>query len=182
MNLSLIILVISSFLVILTIPFFTPYYLNSGSGIRIFDLFRTLMLTVFLPFVLHLPLRRNVKIDKWMRVNLPIITLISLSLIFIFAIARNKSAILGNPQQLAEFLLFSVAFFTLLYLTGWFLFFKQEKENKITYSVSSGMNNIGLAVSLAALYLPTKVCIFLIVSEFAWVGILVPVKYLFRNR
>jgi predicted Na+-dependent transporter len=102
-------------------------------------------------------------------------------LIFIFAISRNKSAILGNLPQLIEFLLVSVVFYMVLYVTGWFVFFKQGRPNQITYSVSSGMNNIGLAVSLAALYLPAKVCVFLIVSEFAWVGILVPVKYWFKK-
>jgi len=182
MNLSLIILVISSFLVILTIPFLTPHYLHMESGIRVFDLFKTLMLTVFVPFILHLPLRKSQKIDRWMRINLPVITLISLSLIFIFAIARNKAAILGNLPQLVEFLLVSAGFYASLYVAGWFLFFRQSRENKITYSVSSGMNNIGLAVSLAALYLPAQICVFLIVSEFAWVGILVPVKYVFRNK
>ena len=181
MNLSLIILVVSSFLAILSIPFLTPYFLHKESGIRMFDLFRTLMLTVFLPFVLHLPLRKSDKIDKWMRVNLPSITLVSLSLIFIFAISRNKSAILGNLPQLMAFLAVSVVFYAALYAIGWFVFLKQGRANQITYSVSSGMNNIGLAVSLAALYLPAKVCVFLIVSEFAWVVILVPVKYLFKG-
>ena len=117
-----------------------------------------------------------------MRTNLPFITLVSLSLIFIFAIARNKTAILGNLPQLLEFLVVSIGFYGTLYLAGWLLFFRQSRENKITYAVSSGMNNIGLAVSLAALYLPSQICVFLIVSEFAWVGILVPVKYVFRNQ
>jgi len=117
-----------------------------------------------------------------MKTNLPSITLVNLSLIFIFAIARNKAAILNNLPQLVEFLLISVIFYALLYAVGWFLFFKQGRKNQITYSVSSGMNNIGLAVSLAALYLPAKVCVFLIVSEFAWVGILVPLKYWFRGK
>jgi predicted Na+-dependent transporter len=182
MNLSLIILVVSSFLVILTIPFLTPYYLHKESGIRIFDLFKTLMLTVFLPFVLHIPLRKSFQIDKWMRTNLPSITLVSLSLIFIFAISRNKSAILGNLPQLVQFLLVSVVFYTLLYTAGWFVFAKQGRANQISYAVSSGMNNIGLAVSLAALYLPAKVCIFLIVAEFAWVAVLVPVKQWFKDK
>jgi predicted Na+-dependent transporter len=182
MNLSLIILVISSFLVIVTIPFFTPYYLHVESGIKITSLLKTLMLTVLLPFILHLPLRKSYKIDKWMRVNLPVITLLSLSLIFIFAISRNKSAILGNIPQLIEFTLVSAVFYAILYISGWFLFFKHGRDNKIAYSVSSGMNNIGLAVSLAALYLPAQVCIFLIVSEFTWVGILVPIKYWFKKK
>jgi predicted Na+-dependent transporter len=181
MNLSLLILVFSSLIGLLSIPFLAPFFFSGAGQIKIIDLLKTLLITVVLPFLLHLPLRRNKKLTGWVNANLSVITVVSLCFLFILAIARNKAAILGNPSQLLWYSIIAIILYGSLYFSGWKLLFRMDTSSRISGSASSGMNNIGLAVSLAALYLPAEYTVFFITSEFAWVGVIYPAKLWFRK-
>ena len=74
------------------------------------------------------------------------------------------------------YLAIAFLFLSFLYLTGWFIFKGLRVQEKISGSVASGLNNIGLAVSLSTLYLSTQVTILYIYGEFAWVLALIAVK------
>jgi predicted Na+-dependent transporter len=180
-NLSMLILILSSFFSILTISFLTPMFYQGATHIGIGRFLFTLLVSILLPFLLHLPMRRYQPFSQGMVNNIPIITVLALSSIFVLAISGNRSAILDHPSRILLYLAVSVVLYGFMYAIGWLFGAGSGLEQKITCSVSSGMNNIGLAVSLATLYLPGDICIFLITAEFAWVGILLPLRLLWKR-
>jgi bile acid:Na+ symporter, BASS family len=180
-NLSMLILVISSFFSILTISILSPLVYKGDAQIGMGRFLFTLLISILLPFLLHLPLRKFRMFTTVMKDNLPLVTVLALSTIFAIAISRNRDAILENPVVIAEYLLVSFFAYAFMYFAGWVLGFRNSLEHKLTFAVSSGMNNIGLAVSLATLYLPADICIFLITAEFAWVGLLLPLRIMWKK-
>jgi predicted Na+-dependent transporter len=144
-------------------------------------LLKAVLLTILLPFLLHLPFRKVPSISRFIGGNLSLITSFCLVIMLLIAIALNKKRILSDPAGvLIDFILGMVAY-SLMYLAGWFLGFKKGISNQISNSVSSGMNNIGLGISLSVLYLKPEVSVFLIMAEFVWVFILLPMRVLFRK-
>jgi predicted Na+-dependent transporter len=180
-SLSLKILIITSFLSILTLPFLSGLVLSKKIEIDTVHMFLTMIYTIVIPFILHLPLRRNHKIRKLFTDNNPLITAIGLIIIFIVATSNNRYIILSEPLKIFNYTLLSFLVYIVLYITGYFLIAKQNKETSIAYSVSSGANNIGIGVTITALYFPGDTNVFMIVAQIAWIFALIPMRYFFRK-
>ncbi len=181
-NLSLFILVISNVIIVATVPLLAPVYARSVLEIDALSLFKTLVITIFLPFFVHLPIRRSAKASLWMKSNMSFIVIICLSLMLMLAISRNRDLLLDNPGIAAIYFAISLVFFLFLYLAGWLIGFIGKTGDHVAGSVSSGSNNIGLAISLSLLYLSPKITLLYIFGEFAWVFGLMGAKRIFKNR
>ncbi len=180
-NLSLLILIYSSFLISLFLPLLTALLASKEMHISHVKLFTTLVTTIILPFLLHLPLRKSKAIQHFFNENLSFITVCSLSVIFMLAIAKNKSEITGNYHKIIEYAIIAFIMYTSLYFGGWIYSSKQMHNRRVTYAISSGLNNIGLGVSLATLYLTPQVTIFFIIAQITWVLLIVPLKKIFSE-
>jgi BASS family bile acid:Na+ symporter len=174
-ELSLKILIISSFLSVLSIPLIMKLLLNSAVSVPAGKMLLTLVYTIVVPFIVHLPLRSGV-VKKTMGRFSPLFTLIGLSLIFIVVTARNKPAILENPYTVGLFALEALLMYLLMYLIGYYLVTGQPTAVRRTLSISSGANNIGLGVTLTALFFPGDINIFFIVAQLVWVLMLIPLR------
>ena len=181
-NLSMRILILSSFIVTFFLPPLSSLFAGSHLDVSYNKLFFTLLFTVILPFFLHLPVRKVKVVKKFMIDHLSLIAVTCLSVIFMLAIAKNKEGILGNPGKLPLYFLISFVVYSFLYLSGYFLRPREIFRNRLTLSVSSGLNNVGLGLSLSILYLSPEMTVFFIVSEIVWVTIMIPVKYIFRKK
>lgn len=175
-DLSLKILIYSSFLAVFTIPSMMTLLLNSSVEVPEGKMLLTLVYTIIVPFIVHFPLRKiRIVKETAVRYN-PLFTLIGLGTIFIVVTARNKMAILGNPGLVGLFAVEALILFSVMYLTGFYLIPKQPSEVRKTLSISSGANNIGLGVTLTALFFPGDMNVFFIVSQLAWVLMLIPLR------
>jgi len=181
-SLSLKILVFSSFLSILTIPVLCDLLLSKEVEIDSRNLFYTMIYTIVLPFVIHLPLRRAVNIRKFFINNGPLITALGLIIVFIAATSINRSIILDNPLKMLLYTLISVIGYLVLYLAGYYLLPGQDKARRISYSVSSGANNIGLGVTITTLFFPGEVNVFFIIAQLSWIFMLIPMRYFYAKR
>ncbi len=179
-DLSLKILVYSSFMAVITIPYLMTLFLGSSVELETGKMLLTLVYTIVLPFILHLPLRKIKTIRDFSGRYNALFTLIGLSTIFIVATARNRPAILGNPELVGLYAIFALALYSGMYLSGYFLFPSQPAPIRKTLSISSGANNIGLGVTITALFFPGEMNIFFIVSQLAWVVVLIPLRKLMR--
>lgn len=176
-DLSLKILLYTSFLSILTIPFILKLLLHAQADVPAGNLLVTLLWTIILPFFLHLPLRRSKQVrDTMLRYN-SLITLIALSVLGLVVTAKNKETILQDPSLIGLYAIISILLYAFLYLLGYLLLPRNEPAIRRTLSISSGANNIGLGVTLTALYFVGKVNVFFIVSQVIWVLILIPVRH-----
>lgn len=180
-NLSLFILVVSNVIIVATVPLLAPVYARSVLEINALSLFKTLVITIFLPFFVHLPLRRYPQVSGWMKSNMSLIVIICLSLMLMLAISRNRNLLLGNPGIALIYFGISIVFFLFLYAAGWLIGFIGKTGDHVAGSVSSGSNNIGLAISLSLLYLSPQITLLFIFGEFAWVFGLMGAKRIFKT-
>jgi BASS family bile acid:Na+ symporter len=180
-DLSLKILLYSSFMAVLTIPFLISLIVGSSVNIKAGEMLLTLVYTIIVPFILHLPLRNVKKVKETVGRFNALFTLIGLSTIFIVVTARNKPAILGNPELVGLYSIISLVLYSTMYVMGYYMFPAQNKDIRRTLSISSGANNIGLGVTITALFFPGEMNIFFIVSQLVWVVMLVPLKRMFNH-
>lgn len=174
------ILVLSSFLSIITIPPLTGWLLGKAIEIDSRGMFLTMLYTIFVPFVAHLPLRRWKKLSSRISANLPVITASCLSIMFIAATSANKSIIMANPLKIANYAFLSIIGYAALYFLGLSVFRHHDRQIRISHSVSSGANNIGLGVALTAVYFTANTNIFFITSQLTWIVILFPMRYVYQ--
>ena len=180
-DLSLKILLYSSFLAVLTIPFLIRVLGGSAIHIKAGEMLLTLVYTIVVPFIVHLPLRHIKPVKETVGRFNALFTLIGLSTIFIVVTARNKPAIFKNPERVGWYALLALIIYAFMYLSGYYLFPNRHKDERRTFSISSGANNIGLGVTLTALFFPGNMNIFFIVSQLVWVLMLIPLRKVFKR-
>jgi len=180
-SLSLKILVFSSFLSILTLPLLCSLLLSREVGIDSRNLFYTMVYTIVIPFLVHLPLRRISNVKKALINNSPLITALGLIIVFIAATSKNRAVILDHPMKVLWYTLISVISYLALYLFGYYVLAGQDKSHRISYSVSSGANNIGLGVTITTLFFPGEVNVFFIIAQISWIFMLIPMRYFYRR-
>jgi predicted Na+-dependent transporter len=180
-DLSLKILIYSSFLSVASIPLIMGLLPGALVKVNSGQLLMTMVYTIVLPFLIHLPLRkiRSVR-DIIGRYN-ALFTLIGLGMIFIAATARNRPAILGNPALVGLYAVISLMVYFALYLAGYWLMPAKSRQTRVTLSISSGANNIGLGVTITALFFPGNMNVFFIVAQLAWVIALIPLRKIFHR-
>ncbi len=176
-NLSLMIMAFSSIAATITIPVFVPLVSEGVTTINPLNLFQTVFITIVLPFFVHLLFRKKQNIKKWMTLNLSYVTVICISMILMLAISKNKHIVFQQPDMVGGFIVIALIFYLGLFVMGWHMMPTKDFNNKATFTISSGMNNIGLGISLAILYLPPIVAVFCIMAQFAWIISLIPVRF-----
>jgi len=180
MNLSLKVLIISSFISILSIPLILGLLLDSDVSVPVGSLLITLIYTIVVPFIVHLPLRKvRVVRETVIKFN-SLFTLVGLAIIFIVVTAKNKEEIIGQPGLIGIYAIASFLIYILMYSIG-FMYPSGRKDIRATFSISSGANNVGLGVTITTLFFPGNVNIFFIVSQITWVLILIPVRRWLRK-
>jgi predicted Na+-dependent transporter len=178
-DLSLKILIFSSFMSVFSIPLIMSWLLGATVHIQTGKMLLTLVYTIVAPFLLHLPLRKMTKIKNVITHYNSLFTLIGLSSIFILVTARNKSAFFDNPEKVAWFAVISFAIYGLMYVLGYYLIPGQHTDIRKTFGISSGANNIGLGVTITALFFQGEMNVFFIISQLIWVVMLFPLKKAF---
>jgi predicted Na+-dependent transporter len=181
-DLSLKILIYSSFLSVLSIPLILGLLPGSLVRVNAGQLLMTMVYTIVLPFLIHLPLRKLPGIRNIIGKYNALFTLLGLGMIFIAATARNKAAILGNPALVGLYAVIALLLYFALYFAGYFLIPSQQRQVRLTMCISSGANNIGLGVTITALFFPGNMNIFFIVAQLAWVVALIPLRRIFRHN
>jgi predicted Na+-dependent transporter len=180
-DLSMKILVFSSFLAVITVPFLISILAGSPAKINQGKMLMTLVYTIIVPFIVHLPLRKLTKIRGVITRYNALFTLAGLSTIFIIVTARNKPEILDNIFRVGLYSLISLVIYSFMYILGYYLLPNQPNANRRTFAISSGANNIGLGVTITALFFPGDINIFFIISQLMWVVMLVPLRRIFAK-
>lgn len=175
-TLALALLMLSSALTPLVLPSLSGLMMAEELKVDQFKLFYTLFITVILPYLFHLPLRRNRRVSHWMQHHDSFISIVGIALIFALAIAEYRPVLLTQPEQILPSFLVSLLTFLLLYTFGWTIMFGASKADRMAFLFDSGANNVSLGVVISFLYFPVETGVFFIVSEIVWVLVLIPVR------
>ena len=180
-QLAVTIMILANLIALMTIPLFVPDWFGLHAKISPNQLVYTLLITILLPFLLHLPLRKKEKVVKITRNNLPFVTVICLSTINVLGVAKNKEYLLNDPMQVLYFFLINLGIYSALFSLGWLLLPGRGNREKVAAGMESGMNNIGLGVALSIIYFTPQHTIYFISAQFSWLFILIPLKYFIRK-
>lgn len=181
-SLTLKTLVLSSFVTILSIPLLSGLILARSIDIDSKHMFLVMIYTVIIPFITHLPVRRYKNIVSKINLNNPLITAIGLILIFVVSTSKNRAIILENPQKMLVYAGIAIIFYIVLYFIGFYSSVMLDRRRQVSFSVSSGANNIGMGVTLTILFFPGETNVFFIVSQLAWIFVLIPMRYFYKKK
>lgn len=171
--LSFALLIIGSFLAPFIVPFIISFMLAKAITINMLSLFLTLLLIIVLPFMIFLMIKNNDPLKKWIKRDGSFFSIILIGTTFCIAVAKSKF-MLRSISMLTGALLFSTLAFFIFYTLGWLLASRAPQQDKIAYSLGSGANNLSLGLSIALLYFPPDVSLFLIMSEIPWIFAFIP--------
>jgi predicted Na+-dependent transporter len=157
----------------LAAPFTLPAIFEAfgGSSLQLdtASFFRSLLFLLLLPFLLHLPVRRVNSISNHIKQYGGAISTIFVALIMIAVVGQQRNIIYRNPNLVIVSVAISMLVYLILHASGWYLAFSNQKGDKIALSVASGVNQLGLGISLAFLHFPATTSIFMVSCNFAWI-------------
>jgi predicted Na+-dependent transporter len=180
-SLSILIVVMSAFLAPFLIPLVLQLFVARNVELQIGSIFQTLLVSVFLPLIAHIPLRRR-PIAHWLRENDSLLVVPAIGILVMMVIAMQKAFILENALTATVFVAVSVILYLLYYLFGWLIFPHAPLRNRVSYALGSGVNNTAIVIVLATLYFSAEVTTFLVSAELAWVMSIVIFKRFLKNR
>lgn len=175
-SLALALLILSSSLTPLVLPFLGGILMSEELEIDQFQLFSTLFITVIFPYLAHLPLRKRYTISHWMRNHDSFISIFGIGIMFALAIAGYRPVLMEDTALLPPFFLVGLCAFLLLYFFGWTVWFRGNKSQRLALLFISGANNVALGVVVSFLYFPTRMGVFFVVCQILWVVVLIPVR------
>jgi bile acid:Na+ symporter, BASS family len=174
-SLSILIVVISAFLAPFLIPLVLQLFVARHIELDILSIFRTLLISVFIPLVAHIPLRRR-PIAGWLRKNDSLFVVPAIGILVMLVISKQKTFIIEHALEAGVFVAVTIVLFLLYYAFGWMLFPRSSQRDRVSYALGSGVNNTAIVIVLAYLYFSPEVSTFLVTSELAWVASMVIFK------
>jgi bile acid:Na+ symporter, BASS family len=167
--LSLSITIITSLVAPFTVPLLFGFFNYHNLPISTFEIFKDLALLIFLPLILSQILKKivPVMINKVKHIYTPTNILILFIIVFT-AIGSQRDIILSNSVDIIWKTGFLYLVFILLHVIGYFLGYKQNKENKSAITIGAAYMNNGMAIVLAALYFDPSILILMVLSELPW--------------
>jgi BASS family bile acid:Na+ symporter len=178
---SMLVLLLSNLLSPFVIPVMCVWILGNEVEVDTIDMLLTLLITIVLPFLLHLPLRKIPAVKGWVHLYS---TSVNISLMFTLAwliTGKNQALILGQPEALLQHVGVLVLALTLFYLLAYYWLPGADLPTRIGYSVSSGANNIALGMALGYTYFNPEIGFFFVAGVIVWTGMLVPVEWVMRR-
>ena len=175
--LSTSIVIITSIIAPLTVPFLFWLIQFEGLSVSPWLLFKDLAIVIIIPIIASQLLKKYVheSITKKSHLITPI-NVIILSLMVYIAMASQRDVIISDLRGVLwhTFLLYAV--FVLLHFIGHLMGYGEDREGKIAITVASAYKNNGMAIVLAVLYFQPAILILMVLSELPWNTLLVPYK------
>ncbi|MBI5414607.1 bile acid:sodium symporter [Candidatus Peregrinibacteria bacterium] len=178
--LSLAILVIQH----LVLPFTLPplFFLLSGVHVEIplMDMFQRLVILIFLP-ILAAEICKKIfppMFSKTIRTHGKSINIIFLFFLFYFVAAPYSEYFFRDFSGIWKQLLLLFPLFLIFHCFGYFSYFWGNFSDKVTVSISKTYMNNGIAIVLAANFFPPEVVFFAVLSEFPWILMMFPFRWI----
>ncbi|MBX2807661.1 MAG: hypothetical protein KTR20_03430 [Cellvibrionaceae bacterium] len=170
--LSLAMLTVSSLLAPFVIPSVTGLFVGQSIAIDTWGLFSTLLMTLFIPLLLHIPLRTLTPLTNTInRYSTLIISALIVGQI-IAVVGGYRTSIMASLSTVPLYFLAAMALFAVFYGLGWWFSPHAARANRIALAVASGCNNSIMGIVLASLYLAPSAGIFLLSAQLCWVLIM----------
>jgi predicted Na+-dependent transporter len=162
-------------------PFTVPllFWLIGTRGLEINKLllFKDIAIMVFVPLLSAQVVKRFFPAEIKKRQHL--FSTVNVFLLFSFvyvAISSQRNIIIDHPVSLLWKTALLYLVFIILHAVGYFICYRESKENKIALSVTSAYMNNGLAIVLASTYFGPDILVLMVLSEIPWNTLLAPFR------
>ncbi len=181
-SLSLFLVAVSSLLMPILLPSLMSVTAARPINIEASRLFWSSAALIFIPILLHIPLRMNEKVHHWMSENNPWLVVPIVSLTTISAIAKQRSVILGSIGSSLWLFAVSCACYAAAYSVWWCCRKTTVRSVRLSYCLASGTNNITLGLVLSLINFPSEVISFMALSHASWIATLIVFKGLSQKK
>jgi BASS family bile acid:Na+ symporter len=179
--LSISIVIITSLIAPFTVPLLLGLIKINNLSINPFAVFKDLVIIVFLPIIFSQIIKKYFPLTIIKKQHL--FTSINVLLLFFMVyavIGSERDAIISDPTDIIWQIVFLYLIFLLLHVIGYFISYKQKKENKVAIVIGAAYMNNGMAIVLAAAHFGTSILVLMVLSEIPWNTMLVPFRRIIR--
>jgi bile acid:Na+ symporter, BASS family len=142
-------------------------------------MFKYLAMIVFIPLVTSQIAKR--KAPRFIERNTHMFTAINILILMLMVytvMGSQRHVILGKPMDILWQVGILYFIFILLHIAGYFAGFKEDLKGRIATTIGSAYMNNGMAIVLAAVYFDPSIAVLMVLSEFPWNTLLIPLKKL----
>lgn len=166
---SLGLLSLSSLLSPVSIPLIFYFVQGEAVSYDYAGMFFTLVMVVVLPIILHLPFRRLLKVVSFMRSSAKSLSTLLVALIMILVVGASRKTLFSDLSLFGESLFLTTLLFGVYYFVGWTVSTPLSMKERLSMTVSSGVNNNALGIGIASIHFSPSVALFFVVSELPWI-------------
>lgn len=175
--LSMSLTIISQMISPFTVPLLFWLININGHSIDKLLMLKDMAIIVFLPMIISQLIKKyfplTIKRTQHLFTSFNVLLLFS----FVYlAISSQRNYILENPQGMVWKIAVLYLVFILLHIIGYFICFKQNKENRIAVAIGAAYMNNGMAIVLATSYFKPEILVLMVLSELPWNTLLGPFK------
>jgi BASS family bile acid:Na+ symporter len=166
---SIIVTVLGHLIVPLTMPILLFLLLGKNISIPLDEIFIFLFKVAVAPFFLAVIIKNIAK--KIIQKTQPYYKSISVITIFIItlvAIAINYQAIYENPYKIIVLIFIAIILAVLLHLFGWLISYKLDRPTKISSIILTAYNNMALGLLVAINFFSPQVILMCVAYEIVW--------------
>lgn len=175
------IVIVSSLLAPLTVPFLFWLIRISDLSINPWWLLVDIAVVIIIPLIIS-QLVKKYK-PRFVERNQHIFTSVNvfiLAAMVYAAIGSQRDAMMINSLKLILDTVFLYLIFILLHVLGYFMGHSKSRDDKIAITVVSAYRNNGLAIVLAAVYFDPAILILMVLTELPWNTLLIPFRRIAR--
>lgn len=181
--LSTSITIVTSIIAPFTIPILFSFLDFDNLAINPWEIFKDLTIIIFIPMVISQVIRKYfVKTILRTKNLFTSINILILSFMVYIVMGSIRDVVVVDSIDIIIQVGFLYAIFSLLHVIGYFLGFRQNKQNKITISIGAAYMNNSMAVVLAAKYFDPHILVLMVLSELPWITMLAPFRKIINLR
>ena len=181
--LSTSIVIITSIVAPLTVPFLFWIIQFDGLSVNPLWLLKDLAMIIIIPVIASQLIKKRASqfVERKEHI-LTSVNIFILSFMVYIAMGSQRDVILNDFTGILwdTFVLYVV--FILLHFIGHLMGFKEDRKGKIAITIGSAYKNNGMAIVLAALYFEPAILVLMVLSELPWNTLLIPYRKVIQYR
>jgi BASS family bile acid:Na+ symporter len=146
------------------------------------ELFLALCLILILPILVHIPLRQTALVQRFVSGYGGAVSMLLVCTTILIVAGKQRAFLLHDLRLAGISLGVLFAAYAIFYIVGWFAVPRVTDTQRLTFSIASGVNNNGLGIALAFLYLPEGAAMLIVLSEIPWAASIAALSLVRRGR
>lgn len=176
-SLSMSLVITSQLIAPFTVPLLFWIFVGNSLAINKLLLLKDIAILVFVPLIASQVVKKFLPLA--IKRTQHLFTSANVFLLFSFvyvAMSSQRDIIMQNPAGLVWQVAVIYLVFIILHFIGYFICYRDKKENRIAIAIGATYMNNGMAIVLAVSYFSPAILVLMVLSELPWNTLLAPFK------